>query len=352
MQTSSGNLVLAPAGTAAVTFGATAVTLSFGRVLELPVQAQVKSLGNTMSFKVNNGTGFVTPLTVGHTQITVAQTIVLAPVGTTQTCYTVKATPRTGNKAYDLVLEGGHGSGQNAGGGHVIIRAGKHLMNTAGVSAVTSGLTGTCSAETLFGISYFTLSPAQFATLIDRCSPGRIELISDNSKYLLLETVSVDSLSTIGKHQFWADNVKAMEIRHNQVETFVALTVNGFALQVSDHRVKKDIVDAPPTSLDNFRKLRLREYAHHPTFAEASKHGYRGRAKGFIAQEVAEVLPHAVQQFDKSFQAEGHEDLNVSDMHHLQYDYIYLEMFGAVKEMLADLDQLKSDVESLKAKLP
>jgi len=38
-------------------------------------------------------------------------------------------------------------------------------------------------------------------------------------------------------------------------------------------------------------------------------------------------------------------------MNHLQYDYIYLEMFGAMKEILADVDKLKLDVAALKAQL-
>ena len=48
-------------------------------------------------------------------------------------------------------------------------------------------------------------------------------------------------------------------------------------------------------------------------------------------------------------------------MHHVQYDYIYLEMFGAMKEMLSQLDefgamkemlsQLKAQVASLETQL-
>ena len=128
--------------------------------------------------------------------------------------------------------------------------------------------------------------------------------------------------------------------------------MNGFALQVSDERIKQDIEDASlQTSLETFRKLRLREYQHHPTFSEASQHHHRGRAKGFIAQEVAKVLPHAITRYDKTYSAPGHEDLVIPDMHHVQYDYIYLEMFGAMKEMLNQLDTLKAQVAALQSRL-
>ena len=70
--------------------------------------------------------------------------------------------------------------------------------------------------------------------------------------------------------------------------------------------------------------------------------------EGFVAQEVAEVLPHAVRQYTRTFEAKGHDDLEVKDMNHVQYDYIYLEMFGAVKELIAQLDDSKAEAKKEK----
>ena len=95
-------------------------------------------------------------------------------------------------------------------------------------------------------------------------------------------------------------------------------------------------------------KLRLREYSLHPTFAAASSQSPNKVAKGFVAQEVAEVLPHAVRHFNKTYEAQGHDDLELMDMHHVQYDYIYLEMFGAVKELIAQLDDSKLEARKEK----
>ena len=63
------------------------------------------------------------------------------------------------------------------------------------------------------------------------------------------------------------------------------------------------------------------------------------------------MLPHAVTRYDKTYSAPGHKDLIIPDMHHVQYDYIYLEMFGAMKEMLSQLDALKAQVASLETQL-
>ena len=155
-----------------------------------------------------------------------------------------------------------------------------------------------------------------------------------------------------GKMEFRVDNVKVFELRAGKVETFVPMTVNGFDLQVSDRRIKRNITDASPAdSLDIFRKLRLREYKLHDTYAASSHNPNKKAAKGFIAQEVAEILPHAVRQFDRTFEAEGYDDLVVKDMNHVQYDYIYLEMVGAVKELISRNDAMTEEIKSLKAEV-
>merc|ERR1712072_859396 len=148
-------------------------------------------------------------------------------------------------------------------------------------------------------------------------------------------------VASTGSIKFEVDGVKVFELSEEKVETFAAMTVNGFDLQVSDRRIKRNITDATTSdALDLFRKLRLREYSLHPTYAASSGNPNKV-AKGFIAQEVAEVLPHAVRQYTRTFEAKGHDDLEVKDMNHVQYDYIYLEMFGAVKELHEQVQELE-----------
>merc|ERR1711871_604386 len=202
------------------------------------------------------------------------------------------------------------------------------------------------------------LSLADFNTLTAACSPGDVVIQSDEggtvTQLLMRETVDLEDTPprSNGKMEFRVDDVKALEMVSGKVETFVPMTVNGFDLQVSDRRIKRNITDASPAdSLDVFRKLRLREYKLHDTYAASSNNPNEKAAKGFIAQEVAEVLPHAVRQFDRTFEAPGHDDLVVKDMNHVQYDYIYLEMVGAVKELISRNDALEQEVNSLKGEI-
>jgi hypothetical protein len=345
LQTASGDLTLAPGGMVALSMSATAVSVAAGHALSLPSGAEILSSGSNVSFNVMSGGTMSSPLNIGASTI-VADADVLLAAGKK-----VKSPGAIATKASDLQLSGGDGSGANAGGGNIIIRAGRHLLDSNGISQTVS--TTTCSAATLFGAgtTLHSLTAAQHATLTNRCSPGYVEVGSDDTKMLVQEKVVVDQGRTDGNISFIIDNQRVLDITKIRVETFKPLTVNGFALTVSDERVKVDIRDAPPTSLENFRKLRLREYQHHPTFSASASHEHSGRAKGFIAQEVAKVLPHAVQKYNKTYSAHDHEDLHVPEMNHLQYDYIYLEMFGAMKEILADVDKLKLDVAALKAQL-
>ena len=181
------------------------------------------------------------------------------------------------------------------------------------------------------------------------CSPGDLTLVAEDTKIEMTETMNLEAspVASAGSIKFEVDGVKVFELSEEKVETFAAMTVNGFDLQVSDRRIKRNITDAITSdALSSFRKLRLREYSLHPTYAASSGNPNKV-AKGFIAQEVAEVLPHAVRQYTRTFEAKGHDDLEVKDMNHVQYDYIYLEMFGAVKELVEQVDELHEQVQEL-----
>jgi len=259
-----------------------------------------------------------------------------------------------------MVVSAGTGTGQNAKGGAVTISAGNPVTNADG-----SVNYGQCDSNIAMGGSYnpgnlIDLSLADFNALTAACSPGDIKIQSDTAtggtltQMLITETVDLEDspVKSNGKMEFRVDNIKVMELREGKVETFVPMTVNGFDLQVSDRRIKRNITDASNSdSLDIFRKLRLREYHLHDTYAASSQNQNEKAAKGFIAQEVAEILPHAVKQFDRTFEAPGYDDLVIKKMNHVQYDYIYLEMVGAVKELIDEKDQMDEDLKALRAEV-
>ena len=246
--------------------------------------------------------------------------------------------------AADLLLGAGSGTGTNAGGGDVTITAGNALVSSGSPNYAL------CDTQSSYGAANINgLTLAQYNKLIDICSPGDLTLVAEDTKIEMTETMDLEAspVASTGSIKFEVDGVKVFELSEEKVETFAAMTVNGFDLQVSDRRIKRNITDATTSdALDLFRKLRLREYSLHPTYAASSGNPNKV-AKGFIAQEVAEVLPHAVRQYTRTFEAKGHDDLEVKDMNHVQYDYIYLEMFGAVKELVEQVDELHEQVQEL-----
>merc|ERR1712093_321710 len=247
----------------------------------------------------------------------------------------------------DLLLGAGSGTGTNAGGGDVTITAGNALVSSGSPNYAL------CDTQSSYGAANINgLTLAQYNKLIDICSPGDLTLVAEDTKIEMTETMDLEAspVASTGSIKFEVDGVKVFELSEEKVETFAAMTVNGFDLQVSDRRIKRNITDATTSdALDLFRKLRLREYSLHPTYAASSGNPNKV-AKGFIAQEAAEVLPHAVRQYTRTFEAKGHDDLEVKDMNHVQYDYIYLEMFGAVKELVEQVDELEEFKREAQAK--
>jgi hypothetical protein len=240
------------------------------------------------------------------------------------------------NKGSSLTMTGGRGH-TNQGGGDVHVTAGSP---NAGVA-----YTGTD----------------------DLTSPGTAYLESDDTHIKVEEYWDSDTQQNKGVVTVVVDNTPMMEFGSGigdncpystpesncgpqRVEVLQVLITPGFLPASSDRRIKEDIEDADTKgSLDTFRKLRLREYRHTPDYVEA-RNVFDGRVKGFVAQEVEEILPHAVHTMGRTFKGKN-SDLEIPDMKHIQYDYMYLEMFGAMKELLAEVDTLKADVATLTQQL-
>jgi hypothetical protein len=67
-----------------------------------------------------------------------------------------------------------------------------------------------------------------------------------------------------------------------------------------------------------------------------------GRTLGFIAQEVASVLPASVKQ------GSGY---GLSDFHYLDVDQIHKVMYGALVKLIENNERLTHDVDQLKKRL-
>jgi hypothetical protein len=342
------------AATIAMTVSTTKATLAAGVHMELSATSDLVSADATMNLRVTDSGTLETALGLTGDAVQPFSPLVL------QSGSSLMSQGGNMGEVIDMVVSAGTGTGQNAKGGAVTISAGNPVTNADG-----SVNYGQCDSNVAMGGSYnpgnlIDLSLADFNALTAACSPGDIKIQSDTAtggtltQMLITETVDLEDspVKSNGKMEFRVDNIKVMELSQGKVETFVPMTVNGFDLQVSDRRIKRNITDASNSdSLDIFRKLRLREYHLHDTYAASSQNQNEKAAKGFIAQEVAEILPHAVKQFDRTFEAPGYDDLVIKKMNHVQYDYIYLEMVGAVKELIDEKDQMDEDLKALRAEV-
>jgi hypothetical protein len=108
----------------------------------------------------------------------------------------------------------------------------------------------------------------------------------------------------------------------------------------SDRRVKTDVQDANlQTCYDAVKALRLRRFAYD---ANAFPDVRDRNVVGWIAQEVANVLPKAVTPTDQH---------GLPDFLGLDVDQIYKTMYGALQKVVADVESLAARVESLAARV-
>jgi hypothetical protein len=117
---------------------------------------------------------------------------------------------------------------------------------------------------------------------------------------------------------------------------------NGTAV-FSDRRIKQNIEDvSPESSLDRVLSLRVKMYNYTDNFLQGTKQE-AGDKIGFIAQEVKEVIPYAVE--NRQLQL---PDLELNDFHYLNHDAIFTEAIGAIQELHRQLQEAKKEIEELK----
>lgn len=110
----------------------------------------------------------------------------------------------------------------------------------------------------------------------------------------------------------------------------------------SDLRIKENIVDA---NLDlcycNVKRLPIRRFQWISTFQEIAQ-VYDTKVLGFVAQEVAPLMPKAVTVGPGL----GYDDLCYLNVDQLMYTY-----FGAMKKTIVDKEVLESQVSTLTSKV-
>ena len=105
----------------------------------------------------------------------------------------------------------------------------------------------------------------------------------------------------------------------------------------SDSRIKQNQVDFPTIdSLNIVKTIKVKEYYN----IEKQE-----TVKGFIAQEVKEILPEAVTVDDLS------ESGKESDFHFLDYRRLQVHAFGAIQHLSNDIDTLKTEKSVLETKV-
>jgi hypothetical protein len=104
----------------------------------------------------------------------------------------------------------------------------------------------------------------------------------------------------------------------------------------SDLRVKENIVDADTEiCYSNVKAIRLRRFAWQSSFFDSAS-GYDRHVLGFVAQEIATVVPKAV---------ETKEAYGYSNFHFLNIDQLNMALFGAVKKTIQDKEVLESTLK-------
>jgi hypothetical protein len=117
---------------------------------------------------------------------------------------------------------------------------------------------------------------------------------------------------------------------------------NGTAV-FSDRRVKENVQDVDPVeSLNKILALRVKTYNYTSDFISGTNQSSIEKL-GFIAQEVKEIIPQAVE--NRNFET---SELKIPDFHYLNHDAIFTEAIAAIQELHRQLQEAKKEIEELK----
>jgi len=124
-----------------------------------------------------------------------------------------------------------------------------------------------------------------------------------------------------------------------EVNGTAAKTGGGTWTSTSDARLKENIEDANlETCYDTIKNLKLRRFKWRDDVEGITDKN----VIGWIAQEVEEVIPKAVNTVDEKY--------GLTDVKFLNADQIYASMFGAIQKLIEDKERLEAQVAELMKK--
>jgi len=124
-----------------------------------------------------------------------------------------------------------------------------------------------------------------------------------------------------------------------EVNGTAAKTGGGTWTSTSDARLKENIEDANlETCYDTIKNLKLRRFKWRDDVEGITDKN----VIGWIAQEVEEVIPKAVNTVDEKY--------GLTDVKFLNADQIYASMFGAIQKLIEDKERLEARVAELMKK--
>jgi hypothetical protein len=118
----------------------------------------------------------------------------------------------------------------------------------------------------------------------------------------------------------------------------------------SDERVKRNVTTvAPASDLETVLSLPPRVSFHYTDdYLAVERHADRGQYSGFIAQQLERVVPRAVYE-TKLQKTSGFPD-GIADFRHVSMDALVPYLVGAIKELHAELQELKQKTAAAAAR--
>jgi hypothetical protein len=211
-------------------------------------------------------------------------------------------------------------------------------------------VSGKIGAEHVDGRSGSYLSSSGSVEIFSDTNDAHIDFESkaEEENYVVRMSAEKDKLLLHGRHVIVDHQGQVgigTEATHRLHVNGVIRAASSTITTGSDRRVKMDIVQVDKNvSLGRIAALQVRNFAWHPAYKHTT--GQRlDRKTGFIAQELMEVIPEAVEisnDVEKFVDEEGNT-LDVPRMHTINMDPVIMDLIGAVQALREEVEILKKE---------
>ena len=215
---------------------------------------------------------------------------------------------------------------------------GDHWTQTWGAYNVWFGQTGATNQDTsLWGNSDAGCEMAYYGS----DSIGGLAIKTDRTSgysniYLNKTNVSASGANDTRYIAFYWDGTQEGYIRYNSGNIELA--------QVSDYRLKKDVTDMT-NGIDKIKLLRPITYQ----WNDLTNKPKDVTLDGFIAHEVAEVIPQAVMGEKDAVRTDEDGNENVIDPQQIEQKHLIPTLTKALQEAIAKIEVLEAEVAALKS---